>query len=187
MTASVITQAIPCLFARLSVCVPRFARRIRLPVWAAMNSSFCLKTWPGGRRDEAIEIAQRILEKFQHPFMISGNECVVSASVGVAIASHGTPLDAASLLRDADVAMYRAKRSGKHRFAIFEASMNAGSLSRLRLEADLRHAIARDELRLHFQLDRPFVDAADSRHGGAAALAASNARAVAAGRIHSYR
>jgi diguanylate cyclase (GGDEF)-like protein/PAS domain S-box-containing protein len=106
----------------------------------------------GGRAtDEATEIAQRILEKFEHPFMISGNECVVSASVGVAIASTASPLDAASLLRDADVAMYRAKRGGKHRFAIFEASMNAGSLSRLRLEADLRHAIARDELRLHFQ------------------------------------
>jgi diguanylate cyclase (GGDEF)-like protein/PAS domain S-box-containing protein len=101
---------------------------------------------------EAGLVAQRILREFEVPFSLNGKDYTVSGSVGIALADTATKLtDGNSLLRDADVAMYRAKSSGKGRYAMFDADMHSDIVSRLELETDLRSALERKELRVHYQ------------------------------------
>jgi EAL domain-containing protein (putative c-di-GMP-specific phosphodiesterase class I) len=71
------------------------------------------------------------------------------------------------MLRDADAAMYRAKEQGRARFVVFDGAMRLRATERLELESDLRHALERDELRLHYQ---PLVDLEDGRITGVEAL-----------------
>jgi diguanylate cyclase (GGDEF)-like protein len=103
-----------------------------------------------GARQTA-SLARRVLEELRVPFDIEGRQVRVSTSIGIAI---GTD-PAADLLRDADLAMYRAKGAGRDRFEVFAPEMHAALVERLALEADLRHAVERDELVLHYQ---PIVD-----------------------------
>jgi diguanylate cyclase (GGDEF)-like protein len=111
----------------------------------------------------AERVARRILLALREPFTLLGKEVFVSASVGIAAGLE----DPEDLLRNADVAMYRAKREGKNGFRIFEPDMHAAVLERLELEADLRKAIEREELVLHFQ---PVVDLSDGAVVGVEAL-----------------
>jgi predicted signal transduction protein with EAL and GGDEF domain len=111
----------------------------------------------------AERVARRILLALREPFTLLGKEVFVSASIGIA-AGLDDPED---LLRNADVAMYRAKREGKNGFRIFEPDMHAAVLERLELEADLRKAIEREELVLHFQ---PVVDLSGGAVVGVEAL-----------------
>jgi diguanylate cyclase (GGDEF)-like protein len=99
---------------------------------------------------EAVLTAERIEQQFRRPFRIGGSDFVTTVSIGIALggASHEQP---DILLRNADVAMYRAKAGGRGRHVIFNASMQADSLSKLNLENDLRQAIGRGELRVHYQ------------------------------------
>jgi diguanylate cyclase (GGDEF)-like protein len=94
--------------------------------------------------------AERIAEALRRPFDLEGQEAHVSASIGVALDTdrgHG-PDD---LMREADMAMYRAKQSGKSRYEIFDPGMNAAAMERLGLETDLRFAVEREELTLLYQ------------------------------------
>ena len=84
-----------------------------------------------------------------HPFTLSGNQVQVSASIGVATAGAGDSAD--DLLRNADVAMYAAKRRGKGRSETYESRMYADVRHRLEMEAALRAAIEAGELTLHYQ------------------------------------
>ena len=93
-------------------------------------------------------VAERIAESLREPFILAGREVFGTASIGIAV---GTVEDAETLLRHADVAMYRAKGRGKDRYEIFEPEMHAEVVDRLALESELRHAVTRDELELHFQ------------------------------------
>ena len=93
-------------------------------------------------------VAERIATELREPFMLDGREVFTTASIGIAV---GTVEDADTLLRHADVAMYRAKGRGKDRYEIFEPEMHAEVVDRLALESELRHAVTRDELELHFQ------------------------------------
>jgi len=114
---------------------------------------------------DAVHIARRILEMLDTPFDLDGNEAFVSASVGIAFASHDdTPDD---LLRKADVAMYRAKEAGRSRYEIFDEEMQAWADRRLATENALRYAIDRGELKVHFQ---PTVDLVSGCVSGAEAL-----------------
>ena len=99
---------------------------------------------------EAEQIAERVAERLRTSFMLEDTEVVVSASMGIAISysSHDT-ID--NLLRDADVAMYEAKRHGKARYAIFNPSMNARAWERLETEIELRRAVEREEFTVHYQ------------------------------------
>ena len=90
---------------------------------------------------------ERLLGLLSEPFALRGREVHVSASVGVAVGSES----AEELLRDVDLAMYRAKARGKGRYELFEAKLHAAAVSRLELEADLRHAAERGQLVLHYQ------------------------------------
>jgi diguanylate cyclase (GGDEF)-like protein/PAS domain S-box-containing protein len=108
---------------------------------------------------EAVEVASRIQHRLAAPVHLEGREVFTTVSIGVALSAigHDRP---EQLLRDADVALYRAKADGKARHAVFDASMDAQALERLELETDLRHAVERGELRVAYQ---PIVDLATGR------------------------
>jgi diguanylate cyclase (GGDEF)-like protein/PAS domain S-box-containing protein len=94
-------------------------------------------------------LVERLTAAMERPFMLSGNEVHIKASVGIATASGDETAD--DLLRNADVAMYTAKRRGKGRFATYESKMYSDIRERLEMEAALRVSIERSELVLHYQ------------------------------------
>ena len=97
-----------------------------------------------------VELAERVLAGLRAPFRLGDRAVVVTASVGVALSRSGAdqPDD---LLRHADIAMYRAKSSGRNRFAVFEPEMHAAALERLDREHDLRVAVEREQFVLCYQ------------------------------------
>ena len=96
---------------------------------------------------DAARTAQRLLDSLKPPFELREREFFISASIGIATGTE----EAETLLRDADLAMYRAKNRGKGRYAIFEPSMHTAVVERLDLEVDLKGAIERNELVLAYQ------------------------------------
>jgi diguanylate cyclase (GGDEF)-like protein/PAS domain S-box-containing protein len=109
--------------------------------------------------------ADRITAALLEPFAVEGKEVVVTASLGIAVASPG--MTASELLRNADMAMYTAKSRGKARSEQFETRMHREALDRLELEGDLRRAIERSEFALLYQ---PIVSLAEGRIAGTEAL-----------------
>ena len=99
---------------------------------------------------DVTRVAHRILEQLQAPVRLQGREIFPTGSIGIAISAEGCD-QADALMRDADTAMYQAKTGGKAGYAVFDRSMNLGAMERMELEADLRRAIDRGELRLHYQ------------------------------------
>lgn len=114
---------------------------------------------------DATEVAQRILDAFQAPLWIAGGEVPANASIGIAYGKYGDTAN--KILRDADAAMYSAKRGGKGTFRLFETNMHAAVVAQLQLRADLEAAIDRQELRLLYQ---PIVDLSDGSVRGFEAL-----------------
>jgi diguanylate cyclase (GGDEF)-like protein/PAS domain S-box-containing protein len=108
----------------------------------------------GAAPHEVAALASRVLERVSAPYVVDGRELHIGASAGLVFAE-GDDATAESLLRDADVAMYRAKEAGGDRYEVFDAGLRAAVVHRLATEGELRHAVARDELRLHLQ---PVVD-----------------------------
>jgi diguanylate cyclase (GGDEF)-like protein len=101
---------------------------------------------------EALEVAERTRLAFAVPFEVRGSEIASTTSIGVSIADGLDPdTDAESLIRDADTAMYQAKEAGRDAVAVFDPSMRDRAAQRLELERDLRHALARNELSVHYQ------------------------------------
>ena len=103
--------------------------------------------------EEAVAIAGRVADAFAEPYSMGGADHFVTASIGIAVArpSGREPVDAELLIRDADAAMYRAKEGGRGRCEVFDAEMRARAMRRLEVERELRHALERDELELHYQ------------------------------------
>jgi diguanylate cyclase (GGDEF)-like protein len=101
-------------------------------------------------RTEAALVAERILACLEPPFPIGDHEVFISASIGVALHSGG-PGGVDDLLRNADMAMYHAKERGKNNFQFFDDSMNTDLLRYSTLAGELRKALERNELELHFQ------------------------------------
>jgi diguanylate cyclase (GGDEF)-like protein len=97
-----------------------------------------------------MDVAERIVAAFCEPFTVCGSEVRVKGSLGVATNSSGDET-AEDLLRNADVAMYTAKTSGKGRFASFESTMNAEMVRRHSLKEELEHAVERDEFVVEYQ------------------------------------
>jgi diguanylate cyclase (GGDEF)-like protein len=98
-------------------------------------------------KSDAARLADRLATALREPFVLHGKEVFIGASIGIACgARHGQ-----DLLRYADLAMYRAKATGHARYEFFEPEMGAAVVERLELEADLRRAVERDELVLHYQ------------------------------------
>ena len=117
--------------------------------------------------DHAIaEVAQRVVDTVASPFVIDGHEVFVTASVGVVI-SEGGRGNPEELLRDADAAMYRAKELGGGRHEAFDVALRDRLVARMEIEGDLRHAVERRQLELHYQ---PLVELVDERVVGFEAL-----------------
>jgi diguanylate cyclase (GGDEF)-like protein len=95
-------------------------------------------------------VIERVRNQFLLPLNLDGREVFTSASMGIALSSTGYQ-HAEDLLRDADTAMYRAKALGRGRHEVFDNSMHEEAVRLLKIETDLRRAIERDELRLHYQ------------------------------------
>ena len=106
---------------------------------------------PGGGRHRRADPrgARRAAARSDH------KELVVRASLGISVAEGGATADADELIRNADAAMYIAKRDGKGGYRLFEPAMHEGVLARLELRADLQRAIATGQLELHYQPRRP--------------------------------
>ncbi|GAC1385614.1 MAG: hypothetical protein NVSMB42_05200 [Herpetosiphon sp.] len=104
--------------------------------------------------NDVIRMANRIQQQLQAPFTLDGREIWSTVSIGFTLHS-AAHRDADALMRDADVAMYRAKNGGKARFEIFDPSMNSRAMQRLELEIQLRHALEQQQLRIMYQ---PVVD-----------------------------
>ncbi len=115
---------------------------------------------------DAIRVAERLQGKLSIPFTVQGYEIVVHASVGIAF-STPTCAHAEDLLRDANIAMYRAKRAGKARCEVFDTAMHEGAVRRLELETELRKGLELGEFRTHYQ---PIVSLKSGRITGFEAL-----------------
>jgi diguanylate cyclase (GGDEF)-like protein len=118
------------------------------------GDEFALLLEDAGTPEDIVRILDRMLAAFAEPFVMLGRELHVTASAGVAIAT-GTGTDADQLVKDADLAMYTAKSSGKNRYAHFDEEMRREAQRRDSLEYELARAIAEREFVLHYQ---PIVD-----------------------------
>jgi diguanylate cyclase (GGDEF)-like protein/PAS domain S-box-containing protein len=115
---------------------------------------------------DAVRAAQRLQDALLLPFRIGPHEIFTSVSIGIALSTTGyhRPQD---VLRDADIAMYRAKAAGKARHELFDVAMHERAVKLLELETDLRRAIDRGELRVHYQ---PVIELPSGRLAGFEAL-----------------
>ena len=99
---------------------------------------------------DSIRVASRIQQSIAEPFLIAGQEVFTTASIGITASSQSYTC-AADVLRDADIAMYRAKTQGKARCEVFDEGMHQQAINRLKLETDLRRALEREEFRVYYQ------------------------------------
>jgi diguanylate cyclase (GGDEF)-like protein/PAS domain S-box-containing protein len=120
-----------------------------------------------GTVDEAIATVDRVLDAMSVPLRVHHKELVLRASIGVSIAEPGTVMEPEELIRNADAAMYNAKRDGKGGYRLFEPEMHESVLARLELRADLQRALVNDEFELHYQ---PVVRLGDGTVSGVEAL-----------------
>lgn len=118
---------------------------------ARMGGDEFLLILPGiPNSNDAQRVAERVVETFSHPFKIAGQDHFVTASIGVTFyPSDGE--DGRVLLRNADLAMYQAKEKGGNRYSFFTEEINRKMQDRVSIEANLRGAVSRDEMRLHYQ------------------------------------
>jgi diguanylate cyclase (GGDEF)-like protein/PAS domain S-box-containing protein len=100
--------------------------------------------------NEATRVADRIQRELSAPYFLRGHEVFTSSSIGVALSSTGYTRSA-DIVRDADTAMYRAKNGGRGRYEVFDRGMHLEAVEQLKIETDLRRAVERNELVLHYQ------------------------------------
>jgi len=99
---------------------------------------------------DAIRVAERIQQRLTPPFDVNGHEIVITASIGIAF-NNNISAEAQDVLRDAEIAMYRAKHTGKAHCEVFDNAMHAGAIKRLQLETDMRRAVDLGEFHVYYQ------------------------------------
>ncbi|MCI2254722.1 EAL domain-containing protein [Domibacillus sp. PGB-M46] len=115
---------------------------------------------------EAFQVAEAVISSFSTPFHIAGQDIYISASMGISFFPEDGR-DVETLIRHADKAMYHSKQTGRNRFSVYREEMNEETKEALTMEMELRRAIERNELVLHYQ---PQVDTVSKRAAGAEAL-----------------
>lgn len=118
------------------------------------------------RAEDCCSLARRIIDTVSEPYSIDGQQLIIGASIGIAIAS-GKETNPDLLLKNADLAMYRAKADGRGTYLIFEQEMDARIQARRAMERDLRHALNSNEIELYYQ---PVVDTKQGSVSGFEAL-----------------
>jgi diguanylate cyclase (GGDEF)-like protein len=114
------------------------------------GDEFVILQSPMKRPEEAATLAQRIVRELSEPYDIDGHEAVVGASIGISIAPNDG-IDADLLLKNADMALYRAKSDGRGAWRFFEPEMDVRAQARRTMELDLRNALVNDELVPYYQ------------------------------------
>jgi len=154
--------------AVLKACAERLRRTLRDTdlVSHLSGDEFAVLVDPCAQPSAAIAVARKILEALERPLLVQGQEIVPTASIGIAIYGDDG-LDVETLLKDAEVAMFRAKENGRNSYQFYTATMNPHSLQRLSLEAALRRGLERAEFELHYQ---PRIDLRSGEAIGAEAL-----------------
>ena len=117
--------------------------------------------------EDVAVVAERLLDRLRAPIVINGRELVLDASVGITLTGGVPERGPIELLREADTAMYAAKRTGRGRYQIFEAQMHRQVVARTELVHDLRSAVSERQLRLLYQ---PQIDLRTGRMSGVEAL-----------------
>jgi len=117
--------------------------------------------------ETAVEVAERILDDLRQPLTVAGKELALRGSIGISILEGSSTAGADELIRDADAAMYIAKRDGKGGYRLFEPDMHAGVVARLELRGDIQRALQSGQFELHYQ---PIVRLADGSIAGIEAL-----------------
>lgn len=147
---------------RLHTCLPQDTTIARLG-----GDDFAVLLEQLSDEQEAIPVAETVIAAFAKPFNLSIYETVITVSIGITFfPSDGS--DAGNLLKNAELAMYRAKEEGKNKYQLFTAAMNAKVVHRLSLENNLRKALERREFLVYYQ---PKVSLATGRIVGMEALA----------------
>ncbi|MCD4749280.1 MAG: EAL domain-containing protein [Thermoanaerobaculales bacterium] len=116
--------------------------------------------------ETAVHVAERVLDLLAEPVSLGRNELVIAASIGIAMSTTGYQ-DEASMLHDADLAMYRAKSLGRARYQVCDPAMHEMAVARLRLGIELQEALAKDQFVMHYQ---PLVDLETGRVAGLEAM-----------------
>lgn len=146
--------------------VSRLAAEERTTLSRLGGDEFTIIAEAIGNAEHAGFVAQRLLEALSVPFVVGEEEIVMGASIGIAMYP-ADDVDLDSLIRHADMAMYRAKSLGRGMFTFFSNDLNEAVSMRLSLEGNLRRAIEREEFELHYQ---PKVDLATGAVSGVEAL-----------------
>jgi diguanylate cyclase (GGDEF)-like protein/PAS domain S-box-containing protein len=136
-------------------------------ILARLNSDeFAIVQSGVARPEDAVLLARRLLEAIGDPYLLDGHSVVIGASIGIAV-SPGDGEESEKLLKNADMALSRAKNDFRGTFSFFEAEMDARAQTRRKIEIDLRDAIQNDVLRPYYQ---PLVDLSTGRITGCEAL-----------------
>lgn len=130
------------------------------------GDEFTILLDPVGGVADAIEVARQVHQQLILPFNLSGNEVFANASIGIALSNPGCERPE-ELLRNADLAMYRAKEMGKGAYAVFDTQMHRRAVERLQLESQLRRALEREEFNVYYQ---PIVSITTGKIAGFEAL-----------------
>ena len=163
---------------RLTACVPVTDTVARI----GGDEFAVLLELAGGEEGKAVAVAERIAARLARPIRLGQRDRIVTTSIGI---TFGTGAQSPTgLLRDADIAMYRAKGTGKAGYAVFDESMTEQAMERLELEGELRRAIEDGELVLHYQPIVSLRTRAIVRGGGTGALGTPAARADPTGQVH---
>lgn len=131
------------------------------------GDEFALISWSVTHPEEVAALAERLLDCFSEPYVIDGASIEVATSVGIAMAPWDGS-DPQTLLKNADLALYAAKASGRNTFSFFDMQMEERSRRRISMQRDLREALAKEELRVFFQ---PQIRLDDGSVSGFEALA----------------
>lgn len=140
--------------------------RIRDTVGRLGGDEFGLVATTNKSPDDVANMAEKLIEQMQQPFVLAGNEVVVTPSIGIALCPVDST-DTETLIKFADVAMYHAKSAGRNTYRFYTRGMNVRARAKLKLEADLRKAMERGEFVLHYQ---PEIDIDSGEWAGAEAL-----------------